>query len=211
MNNTACMAIMLAIGAVLAGCHAPIIDSRLTRAESLAGTQAPDQVKDQMVMLDVRYYSFDNQLHQGQIVVDCDAQDDVQRIFRVMLHERFLIDKCIPLVHYAWSDDASMADNNTSGFNYRTIAGTNCLSNHSFGRAIDINPVQNPAIYANGSRAPQGAQYDPQAKGTLAAQGAIVKEFTHLGWRWGGDYKSFKDYQHFEKMAGSLQNARSTP
>ena len=202
---------MLTICAVLAGCHSPIIDSHLTREQSLEGTKAPEDVREKMVLLDVLYYSFDRKLHQGQLVVHRDAQEDVQRIFRVILQERFPIDKCVPVVHYAWSDDASMADNNTSGFNYRTIAATNCLSNHSFGRAIDINPVQNPALYADGSCAPQRATYNPEIRGTLAAPCAVVTAFTRLGWRWGGDYTSFKDYQHFEKKAGSVQNVIRNP
>jgi len=211
VNGTTALLITGTICAVLAGCHTPIIDSQLTRAQSLAGTKAPAQVRETMVLLEVLYYSFDGQLHQGQIVVHRDVQEDVQLLFRLIRQERFLIAKCIPVVHYAWSDNASMADNNTSGFNYRTIAATNCLSNHSFGRAIDINPVQNPALYANGSSAPPGATYDPEAGGTLAAQGAIVKEFARLGWRWGGDFTSFKDYQHFEKTAGGVQNVISNP
>jgi len=201
------MALIVLLGGVLAGCATPVIDSALSREQALAGTMAPDDVQRQLVLLEVQYYAFDGALHQGQLVVHRDAQEDVEQVFRAIRATRFPVAKCVPIVHYNWSDDASMADNNTSGFNYRMIAGTTRLSNHSFGRAIDINPVQNPAVYADGTTAPAGAVYDPQASGTLAREGEVVQEFLRRGWRWGGAYTSFKDYQHFEL----LQDADSGP
>jgi len=56
---------------------------------------------------------------------------------------------------------------------------------HSLGKAIDINPVQNPVIYPNGVTFPEGAQYFPENRGTFAADNAIVQEFIRLGWHWG--------------------------
>lgn len=85
-----------------------------------------------------------------------------------------------------------MADNNTSGFNYRVVAGTNRLSNHALGKAIDINPMQNP--YKDKKHvSPSGSKYDVTVAGTLTKDGAITKKFLELGWKWGGFYKSIKD------------------
>jgi len=93
-----------------------------------------------------------------------------------------------------------MLANNTSAFNYRKVTGGKSLSMHSYGFAIDINPVQNP--YFKGSIVlPEGAIYNPVAPGTLTAASPIVKTFKRLGWGWGGEWKSLKDYQHFEKVA----------
>ena len=92
-----------------------------------------------------------------------------------------------------------MKDNNTSMFNYRFIAGTKRLSNHSTGVAIDINPVQNPAVYSSGNVSPPGAVYDESAKGTLTANSSIIKFFIDHGWRWGGNWNKFKDWQHLDK------------
>ncbi len=177
----------------------PIIDSNMSRDEALFGSKAPDSILNSMVLLDVMYYSFDEKLHKGQIVVHKEVEDEVIIIFNKILNERFPIAKCIPIVKYEWDDDASMEDNNSSGFNYRNIANTNRLSKHSFGKAIDINPFQNPVVYASGKIQPESAKYNPKAKGTFSDDCPIVKEFKRFGWRWGGNFQSFKDYHHFDK------------
>ena len=115
------------------------------------------------------------------------------------METKFKVNKVVPIVAYDWSDDASMADNNTSAFNYRFIAGTKRLSNHSFGRAVDINPFNNPVIYSSGKVSPKGAKYKKGNDGVFSKDNPIVKEFLKLGWRWGGNFNSFKDYHHFDK------------
>jgi len=177
----------------------PIIDSNYSREESLYGSKAPDSVLQNMVLLNVMYYSFDGKLHKGQIVVNKEVEEEVKIIFQKILKERFPIAKCIPIVKYDWDDDASMKDNNSSGLNYRNIANTNRLSKHSFGKAIDINPFQNPVVYASGKIQPEGAKYNPKTKGTFSNDCSIVKEFKKFNWRWGGNFQSFKDYHHFDK------------
>jgi peptidoglycan L-alanyl-D-glutamate endopeptidase CwlK len=73
------------------------------------------------------------------------------------------------------------------------------LSLHSFGRAVDINPAQNPVIYPNGFIAPQGVKYSPSNAGTFSAKKSVVQEFIKRGWHWGGNFEQPKDYHHFEK------------
>ena len=92
-----------------------------------------------------------------------------------------------------------MNDNNTSAMNYRCIAGTKRLSNHAYGKAVDINPFFNPVIYENGKISPANAKYDPDTDGTFTANHPVVKAFLDRGWRWGGNFNSFKDYHHFDK------------
>ena len=92
-----------------------------------------------------------------------------------------------------------MLSNNTSAFNYRMVTGGNYLSKHAYGFAIDINPVQNPYIKGD-IVLPPDAVYDTSEPGTLANYSPIVKTFIRLGWTWGGNWKSLKDYQHFEKV-----------
>ncbi|MCX8055086.1 MAG: M15 family metallopeptidase [Ignavibacteria bacterium] len=93
-----------------------------------------------------------------------------------------------------------MANNNTSSFNYRKIAGTNRLSLHSYGLAVDINPFNNPVVYNDGRISPKGAKYNPKNVGTFTSACPIVQKFKELGWRWGGEFNSFKDYHHFDKI-----------
>ncbi|MFA7176017.1 MAG: hypothetical protein WC114_02105, partial [Smithellaceae bacterium] len=110
-----------------------IIDSAMSFAEAIEGTTAPMEVIDSLSMIDVLYYSFDGQRHQGQILVDGRLEDDVYEIFLLIEKLKFPIGKVIPIVAYKWDDEASMADNNSSSFNFRVIADTNKLSLHSFG------------------------------------------------------------------------------
>jgi hypothetical protein len=70
---------------------------------------------------------------------------------------------------------------------------------HSLGKAVDINPVQNPVIYPNAIIVPEGAKYLPENRGTFTANNAIVQEFIRRGWHWGGNFDQPKDYHHFEK------------
>jgi len=175
-----------------------IIDSDYTLEEALSGIKMPAEIKKSLVLIEVQYYSFDKNIHQGQLVVNKDLSSDMTEIFKKIKEEKFPIAKVIPIVHYNWDDEKSMKDNNTSAFNYRLIAGTGKLSNHSFGTAIDINPLFNPYIRSD-LRQPEGSEYNPERAGTITANSFLVKEFKQLGWRWGGDWKDRKDYQHFEK------------
>jgi hypothetical protein len=69
---------------------------------------------------------------------------------------------------------------------------------HASGLAIDINPKQNPYV-KNGSSSPAGSLYELDEYGTICPDSEIVKAFKEKGWSWGGDWKSLKDYQHFQK------------
>jgi hypothetical protein len=176
-----------------------IIDSTMSFSEAIEGTTALDEIVDSLALIDVLYYSFDGKKHQGQIVVKSELEDDIYEIFTLIEQLKFPVGKAIPIAAYAWDDHKSMAANNSSGFNFRVIEGTTKLSMHSLGKAVDINPVQNPVIYPNGVIAPQGAKYLPQNKGTFTADNAIVREFLKRGWHWGGNFDQPKDYHHFEK------------
>ncbi|MCK9209178.1 MAG: M15 family metallopeptidase, partial [Salinivirgaceae bacterium] len=83
---------------------------------------------------------------------------------------------------------------------FRYVAGTTRYSNHAFGKAVDINPFNNPVIYADGKISPNGAKYQPKKDGTFSKEHPIVKKFIELGWRWGGNFQSFKDNHHFDKL-----------
>lgn len=176
-----------------------IIDSNMSFAEAIEGSAAPLSVIDSLSLVEVIYYSFDGLRHQGQMMVDARLEDDIYEIFLLAEKLKFPVGKVIPVVAYRWEDGDSMADNNSSGFNFRVIEGTNKLSLHSFGRAIDINPVQNPVIYPTGMIAPDKAAYRPKNKGTFTAGHPVVQELIRRGWHWGGNFEQPKDYHHFEK------------
>src|SRR5258706_11956652 len=184
----------------------PIIDSRMTESEAFDGLdpKCPKEIRERQKGVKLKYYSADEKIHQGQLVIDTALKDDIKKVFALALRERFPIYSVIPISDKRfrkdsrWDDELSMEANNTSAFNYREITGGGRLSNHASGRAIDINPFQNPYI-KNDIVLPRGAKYDPSIAGTFTSDHPIVRAFLQLGWVWGGNWTSPKDYQHFEK------------
>src|SRR6266436_3419315 len=186
----------------------PIIDSKMTEKETFEGLdpKCSQDIRNRQKVVNLKYYSSDGKIHQGQLVIDAELENDIKKVFELALKERFPIYSVIPISdkHFRkdgrWDDELSMEANNTSAFNYREITGGGRISNHAYGRAIDINTFQNPYI-KNGIILPHGAKYDPSAAGTFIADHPIVRAFLQLGWDWGGNWTSPKDYQHFEKPA----------
>lgn len=175
-----------------------IIDSDYSLLEALEGINVPYSIRRELRLVTVTYFGFDDELHQGQLIVHKQVAEEVKEIFKLIRKIKFPVEKVIPLTKYNWSDVESMLDNNTSSFNYRFISGTRVLSMHAKGLAIDINPLQNPYI-KNDIVTPPGANYNSNTKGTIKPGSKLVKIFKARGWIWGGDWKSLKDYQHFQK------------
>ena len=101
------------------------------------------------------------------------------------------------------ADTASMNDDNTSGFNYRMVAGTSTVSMHGYGRAIDVNPFENPwcpggKLYPNQSRSAEYANRSVRKPHMIFADSEITRIFRKHGFRWLGETGT-RDYQHFEK------------
>lgn len=174
-------------------------ENRMTFEEATKGTKAPQDLLDSLVLLNVKHYDLNGKVQTGQIIVSKVIEKDALEMFQMMFDMKFPIEKMQPIVAYNWSDDRSMEANNTSAFNYRFIAGTTRLSNHSFGRALDINPRMNPVYYNDGRMSPKNGTRDTTKPGTFHKDHPIVKEFKKRGFRWGGDWTSLKDYHHFDK------------
>jgi hypothetical protein len=205
------LAILSALASPLAGqqtgtLNHPIIDSRMTEKEVFDGLDpnCPDEIRKRQRIVKLKYYSMDKKIHQGQLVMDRDLVEDIKRVFAVALKHHFPIYSVIPISDKRfrkdgrWDDELSMEANNTSAFNYREITGGGRLSNHAYGRAIDINTFLNPYIKGD-IILPHGAKYDPSVEGTFTSENPIVRTFIQLGWQWGGNWAVPKDYQHFEK------------
>jgi peptidoglycan LD-endopeptidase CwlK len=170
----------------------------LTFEQCLEGKEIPPTIIDSLSLIEVEYFGFDSLFHTGQLVVHSRFGGDVQEIFKQVAKIKFPIEKIRPVVLYKWSDSLSMADNNTSCFNYREVAFARRLSLHAYGRAIDINPRQNP--YFNPitkKNEPENAEYKPKAPGTVTYNSKVLKIFLDHGWHWGGHWPKNKDYQHF--------------
>ncbi len=187
-----------------------IVDSNLFVDQALAQNPSnvcPDHILKTIGLMEVRYLGFDGHRHIGQIAVAQTVMSEVEAFFRQALEIKFPIAKVIPAAdpRYAWNDEKLMADNVSSGFNYRLIAGSNKPSKHGLGLAFDINPRQNPYIRFINSREiirPEGAVWNKEAPGTLHADHSLVKLMEGFGWEWGGRWtpqSGRTDYQHFQK------------
>jgi peptidoglycan LD-endopeptidase CwlK len=184
-----------------------IVDSDLDFACAVEGTEAPRQILETLRLIDVRYHGFDGHRHKGQLVVHRDLAPDLLELFTLMERQRFPVTCAAPIVCFGWSDEASMTADNSSAFNYRLIAGTNRLSRHALGRAVDINPWENPAMYPEGRITPPGAVRRPEKPGTFTEEHPVVQAFRQRGWRWGGDFTHIRDYHHFEKSVEGKPDA----
>ena len=152
-------------------------------------------------LIEVSYHGFDGQRQMGRLVAHKDATDALVGALRSMYRHGFKIRKMYLVDRYEANDRRSMRADNTSAFNCHKVAGTDTWSEHAYGRAIDINPVENPYVSSDGSVSPRkGAEYadrSPRRKGMIASGGATVRAFERAGWGWGGNWSSAKDYQHF--------------
>ncbi len=162
---------------------------------------------DELSYVHVLHYDGTGKICEGELICNTlIAQDLVDIFYELFLHQ-YPIEKIRLIDEYHADDNLSMADNNTSCFNYRVVSGTNRLSNHSYGLAIDINPLYNPYITYNkdGSSnvAPNNAT--PYCDRTQSFPYKIdtgdlcYQLFIAHGFTWGGNWSNSKDYQHFEK------------
>jgi hypothetical protein len=150
------------------------------------------------------YWGFDSTAHDdGILIVHKQHASQVIEIFKELFEQKFPIQSIVPMYLFGGNDSLSMAANNTSGFNCRQKSGQpGIYSNHSYGTAIDINPVQNPFVKNNVAMPILGAAYIHRHQivaGMITPGSKALLSFRKRGWYWGGHWKKHKDYQHFEK------------
>ena len=153
-------------------------------------------------LLTVKHWGFDGRVHTGRLIVHKDVWRRVASAAYRLYAERFPIRRMQLIDAYGGSDFASIEADNTSAFNCRYVDGTTRWSNHAYGRAIDVNPIENP--YVSGGRTSHAASrpYVDRSRrrpGMAYERGALVRAFDRIGWGWGGRWSGAKDYQHFSE------------
>jgi hypothetical protein len=151
--------------------------------------------------LELSYWGFDDRPHTGALVVHAGEADKIIGVFRRLYDKRFPIRRMEPIDVYGGSDDASIAADNTAGFNCRNAvaSGPPTWSQHAFGRAIDVNPVENPYVLEGDVLPPAGREFLDRRNvrpGMAVRGGELVAAFADAGWSWGGVWAN-PDYQHF--------------
>ncbi|MGH2634858.1 MAG: M15 family metallopeptidase [Actinomycetota bacterium] len=148
----------------------------------------------------VTYRGFDEKAHRGRLVVHRGWADEILEVFRRLYRRGFPIHRVRLVDRYGADDRTSMRHDNTSAFNCRYIAGTTTWSQHAYGRAIDINPVENPYVVGTSVSPRKGRRFvdrDPVRRGMIVERDVVWRAFHEIGWEWGGTWSSSKDYQHF--------------
>lgn len=164
--------------------------------------EAPVGLED-LSYITVTHWGFDQQEYIGELIVHKEVGEEVLEIFQELYEAKFPIEKMRLIDEYKADDHLSMEDNNTSAFCFRVIEGSQKISNHGYGVAIDINPIQNPYIKNNRIVPLAGKEYvnrEDIRKGMIIKGDPCYRAFTSRGWTWGGEWKIVKDYQHFEKV-----------
>ena len=175
----------------------PALRSTMTGVSWRPG--CPVALRDLRVIT-ARHVGFDGRVHTGRLIVHRDVAADVARVLRRLYAARFPIRRMVPIDAYGASDFRSIEADNTSAFNCRYVDGTTRWSEHAYGRAVDLNPIENPYVSSGRTSHPASVPYvdrTPCRKGMACPDNSVVRAFAAVGWGWGGDWSGDKDYQHF--------------
>jgi D-alanyl-D-alanine carboxypeptidase len=161
----------------------------------------------QLRRLRVAYWGFDGRAHTGALVANADAVSDLVHVFARLYEARFPIRRMRPIDAYRGRDEPSLEADNTAAFNcrYAVAPGPKRWSAHAFGRAIDVNPVENPYLEGGQVHPRRGRAFLDRSRrrpGMAVRGGLLVRAFAGVGWAWGGRWAGSPDYQHFSATGG---------
>ena len=151
-------------------------------------------------LLTVSHRGFDGRTHTGRLVVHEDSTRSLLAVFRRLYEVGFPIRRMRLVDDYGASDYRSIEADNTSAFNCRAATGSSRWSEHAYGRAIDVNPIENPYVSAGNTSHAASVSYVNRSRvrpGMAYEGGVLVAAFRAIGWGWGGNWTGIKDYQHF--------------
>jgi hypothetical protein len=163
-----------------------------------------------VALADLRYVTvsfrgFDGRTHTGELLVNADAASAVVTVFARLFEAGFPIER-MRVTSAAELNAAPTGDGNTtSAFVCRPVRGQTSWSQHAYGRAVDVNPFLNPYVKGNVVLPELATAYRDRTRGLpgmIIARGPVVRAFTAVGWSWGGDYRTLKDYMHFSATGG---------
>ena len=156
------------------------------------------------------YLDFQGRTKTGELVMHKEAAKEIVKIFKELYAAGYPVKSMRLVSDFGGNDWRSIEADNTSAFNCRRATGSSQWSKHAYGRAIDLNPIENPYISRSGHishkeslryrRRVHGSKIrSAEDKAVLLKNDRAVVIFKKYGWRWGGDWPGTKDYQHFYK------------
>jgi hypothetical protein len=160
---------------------------------------------DQLRYLRIAYRDFEHRRHLGEMVVNASAVPAVHGAFARLFAARFPIRRMRLVDRYGGSDYDSIQADNTSSFNCRNATGSTRWSEHAYGLAIDVDPIENPYVHVDGTTSHAASRpfldrHDVRP-GMAESGGTLVRAFSAVGWGWGGRWPLPTDFQHFSVNA----------
>ena len=193
-------------GAVRAFAAEPLSNEIFARMQGLSYKADCTVPREELRYLRVLHFDAEGRIRLGEMVCHRAIAADLVDIFRKLFEAQYPIERMVLVDDYGADDERSMTANNSSAFNFRFISGTRRVSKHGLGMAVDINPLYNPYVrWRDGHRLVEPVVAEPYADRTRAFRYKIEPDdlccrlFKAHGFVWGGDWRSVKDYQHFEK------------
>ena len=180
----------------------PLSDELFGYMQGRSFNEPAPVTRDDLRLLHLKFFGFDGEVHKGEMVCHKDVADDLLDIFRALFKEKYPIESIRLVDDFGGDDNASMAADNTSCLNIRKMVGGSKFSKHAYGVAVDVNPLYNPYVKGTHIEPSESAPYVDRTLDfphKLTADDLCVRLFKAHGWTWGGDWKSLKDWQHFEK------------
>ena len=153
----------------------------------------------------VGFRGFDGLAHTGEMLVHVRAANGLVKVFGRLFAEGYPIEGMRVTGAAGLNAPPTGDDNMTDAYACRPVRDSKVWSQHSYGLAVDVNPFQNP--YHKGKivlpeLATSYLDRGSARPGMILPDGPVVKAFAAIGWKWGGDYRSLKDYMHFSATGG---------
>jgi hypothetical protein len=168
---------------------------------------------DDLRILHFNYWGFDHTLRRGPMVVNASVAEDVLWVFKRLYEAEFPIKKVALATEFkperfAQHRRITSHRSVTASFNCRPVVTAlgpgSDFSQHAYGLAIDLNPVQNPYVTAGGFVRNRAAEpYLDRARhleGMIHEGDVVFRSFAAIGWEWGGNWSGDKDYMHFSLL-----------
>ena len=187
--------------------YEPIPEDIITKITGVSYVENNNVSLDDLRYVVLLYNDFNGETKSGEMICNKKIAQDILEIFYELYTSGYQIESIKLIDEFGGDDTTSMLANNTSCFNYRVVENTTRLSNHAYGLAIDLNPFYNPYITygkdGDGNDSPEGSEaYSDRSQGfpyKIYENDLAYKLFKAHGFKWGGNWNSVKDYQHFER------------